>query len=67
MNIIFFLINVALEILWGLTKIALYLFVCGAITYSLWWLLFQSAAAGPYLIGSVVIAIILWVVSASSK
>lgn len=66
MNIIFFLIDIALEICWGLTKIALYLFVSGAIAYSLWWLFFQSIA-GPYLIGAAVIAITLKIVGASTE
>jgi hypothetical protein len=66
MNIIFFLIDIAWDIFWGLAKLAVLVFVSGAISYSLWWLFFESAA-GPYLIGAVVIAIILRIVGASTE
>ena len=67
MNILFVLIDIAWYIAIWLLKLALLMGVSAAVAYSLWWLFFESAAAGPYLIGAVGIAIILWIVGASTE
>jgi hypothetical protein len=65
-NILFVLIDIAWSIAIWLLKLALLMGVSGAAAWGLWWLFFESAA-GPYLIGTAVIAITLRIVGASTE